>query len=220
MNEENEEGNWYISVYDMKQSPIFKEIHSEKGHPDNVFEVILEQLQDMGFEVEKNHYSLKDEFVDNSRTYNANIEATRYKEEYGENHQTYKNIFLISLFVSIFFFLVTFWIIYSSRGIYVGGITTIISTTISIAVAIIFKRLSNPEIFGDYIWIKIKGNVYSGLKAKEIRDGGKHKSGVTRSSSSNYVHSELLFYVSGDSDDNLERLKEDIKEIYTIIEKK
>ncbi len=71
----------------------------------------------------------------------------------------------------------------------------------------------------DTIWIRADAKIYSGSKAREIRDSGKHKAGTTKLATSVYVHSEIRFFIGADSEIGVERVKRDVNEISKYIQK-
>ena len=90
---------------------------------------------------------------------------------------------------------------------------------ISLITTFIFYILSQPKDISDNIYIRISGKVYTGTKARETRDSGKHNAGTTRHASTAYVHSEVKFIISGDSEISVDRLRNDVGTISKYLQK-
>ena len=163
----------------------------------------------MGFEISSGGSSIsQDDVAEGVKTYLENIEATRTEKEYRKKFKEYKKYFSISLGVSIISTLLVF-----------ANLGFIILALIGWVATIVFNNLSNPKIKKDNIWVKVKGKIYSGTKARESRDTGKNKAGVTRTASTVYVHSEITFSVAGDSEIDVKRIREDINLVSKHIQK-
>ena len=209
MVESSERSDGFLSVREMKRKPVFKEIFVETGHPEHAVNSITEQLEDMGFEILSSGSSVsQDDVAEGVKTYLENIKAKRIEKEFRKNLDDYKKYFKIAIGVSIpltlLIFASQFFIILALAG------------WISVAV---FHNLLNPKIKKDRIWVKVKGKLYSGTKARELRETGKNKAGVTRTASTVYVHSEITFSVAGDSEIDVKRVRDDIDVLSKHIQK-
>jgi Fe2+ transport system protein B len=198
-----------LTLRDMKRKPIFKDIFLETGHPEHAINNIKEQLEDIGFDIEDEDSSVSnDDVAEGVKTYSANIDSERTEKEYRDNAKTYKTYFWIGLGVSIVLTLLVF-----AETFFIGlALIAWIST-------FILKWLSTPKIKKDYIWLKIKGKIYSGTKARETRDSGKNNAGVTRTASTVYVYSELTISIAGDSDIDIKRVRDDVTTLSKYIQK-
>jgi len=207
--EEQNNSGLFLSIRDMKRKPIFKDIFVETGHPEHAVNSVTEQLEDMGFDIESGGSSVsQDDVAEGVKTYLENLEATRTEKEYKKNAEEYKKYFWIGLGVSIFLTLLVFANLTFLVLAFLGWITTFI-----------FKWLSQPKIKTDNIWIKVKGKIYSGTKARELRETGKNKAGVTKTASTVYVYSEINFSIAGDSEIDVKRIREDITTLSKHIQK-
>jgi len=207
--EEQNNSSGFLSVRDMKRKPVFKDIFVETGHPEHAVNSVTEQLEDMGFDIASGGSSIsQDDVAEGVKTYLENVEATRTEKEYRKNAKEYKKYFWIGLGVSIFLTLLVFVSVSLIVLAIIGWITTFI-----------FKWLSQPKIKTDSIWVKVKGKIYSGTKARELRETGKNKAGVTKTASTVYVHSEINFSISGDSEIDVKRIREDINSLSKHIQK-
>lgn len=209
MSSSNNSPNGFLTTREMKRNPIFKDIFVETGHPEHAVNAVTEQLEDMGFHITSGGSSIsQDDVAEGVKTYLENIEARRTEEEYRKNAQEYKTYFWIALGISVLFTLI---------GFAEGGFFFI--AIVGWAATFILKWLSNPLVKKDSIWIKVKGKIYSGTKARELRETGKNKAGVTKTASTVYVHSEITFLISGDSEIDVKRVREDINTLSKHIQK-
>ncbi|MBU2503580.1 MAG: hypothetical protein KJ879_00805 [Nanoarchaeota archaeon] len=206
---EIKDSNGNITLRDMKRKPVFKDIFIETGHPEHALNNIKEQLEDIGFVIEDEDSSVSsDDVAEGVKSYSASVDTERTEKEFRKNAKEYKKYFWIGLGVSIFLTLFIF-----SQSFFVA------LALISWVATFIFKWLSAPKMKKDYIWIKVKGKIYSGTKARETRDSGKNKAGVTRTASTVYVYSEMTISVAGDSEIDVKRIREDITTLSKHIQK-
>lgn len=206
----------FLTSQDMKRKPVFKEVFIEAGHPEHTINEVNNKLEDLGFKIESSGSSItSDGVAEGVKNYLENVEATRTEKQYRKNHKRYKLIFGISLAVSIIITLLVFITAIKTQfnmPLFIFAVLIWINT-------FIFKWLSTPKEKHDWIWIKVEGKTYSGTKARETRDSGKHNAGVTRTASTVYVHSELKFKIAGDSQIDVQRARENISELVKFIEK-
>jgi len=198
----------FLSQRDMKRKPIFKDIYVETGHPEHAVNNVAEQLEDMGFEIESGGSSIpQDDVVEGVKTYLENLRAIRTEKEYRKNAKKYRKYFWLGLGLSILLTLFVF------KGI------PVIFALIGWVTTFIFRWLSQPKTKQDTIWVKAKGKIYPGTKAREFRETGGHKAGVTKTASSVYVYSEITFFIAGDSEIDVKRVREDINLLSKHIQK-
>lgn len=206
----------FLTSQDMKRKPIFKEVFIEAGHPEHTINEINNKLEDLGFKIETSGSSISSDGVaEGVKNYLENIEASRIEKQYRKNHKEYKLVYWISAVISVMITLLVFiTTIKTQFSIFLFGLAVLLWVN-----TFIFKWLSTAKEKHDWIWIKVNGKTYSGTKARETRDSGKHNAGVTRTASTVYIHSELQFKIAGDSQIDVQRARENISELVKYIEK-
>jgi len=205
-----DEDNNFPTIQDLKRKPVFKEIPTESGHPEITIENLTGKIADMGYEVSSyGSHITNDEVADGIKDFRENLEAERLEKHYRKNAKEYKKYSWVGLGVSILLTIIVF----------TGSSSIIILSVISWIATIILIILSKPKEKFDRIWIKVNAKIYSGTKAREIRDSSKHKAGTTKSASSVYVHSEIKFSIGADSEIGVERVRGDISNISKYLQK-
>ena len=206
-----DEDDNFPTIPDLKRKPVFKEMVSESGHPEITIENLSGKIEDLGYKVSSyGSHITADEVAEGVKDFRENLEAERSEKHYRKNAKEFKKYAWISLGVSILFTILFF----SSISSGLGAITLILW----IATIILFVLSRADEKF-DRIWIRTEAKVYSGTKAREIRDSGKHKAGTTKSATSVYVHSEIKFSIGADSEIGVDRVKEDVNNLSKYIQK-
>ncbi len=199
----------FITIQDLKRKPVFKEITIESGHPEITVENLTGKIEDMGYKVSSYGSSItNDEVAEGVRDFREGLEADRKEEHYRKYAKEFKKYALIGLGVSI---LLTLLIFVSSKIIFLAVIAWIATIVLFI--------LSKPKDKFDRIWIRVTGKIYSGTKAREVRDTGDHKAGITKSASSVYIHTEIKFVMGADSEIGIERVREDMNTISKYLQK-
>ncbi len=196
---------------DLKRNPVFKEIVIESGHPEISVENLTSHIEDAGYDVSSygSHIEI-DDAAEGVKDFRENLEATRSEDFYKENAKQYKTYGIVGLILSI---LITIYFISNiNAGIGIVGVILWIVT-------IIFFKLSKPEVRSDTIWIRVTGKIYSGTKARKIRDSGENDSGMTKTASSVYIYSELKFSIGADSEIGVERVREDVGKLSKYLQK-
>ncbi len=198
-----------LTIHDMKRKPIFTEISVETGHPEVAVDNLTGKLEDLGFEIERGPSSItSDDVAEGVKDYREYVKANRNEKEFRKNAKEYKKYALIGLGISILLLLLSI----AQPGFILLFVVLLITT-------IVFYVLSKPKEITDNIYIKVIGKVYAGTKAREIRDSGKQKAGITKLASTAYVHSEVKFIISGDSTISVDRLRKDIGTISKYLQK-
>lgn len=206
----NEDDN-FPTIQDLKRKPVFKEMVTESGHPEITVENLTGKIEDMGYKVSSYGSNISnDEVADGVKDFRENLEAERSEKHYRKNAKQLRMYAWIGLGVSTLLTLLIF-----SNGS--SSLTTL--TFIFWIATIVLFILSKPKEKFDTIWIKITSKIYSGTKAREIRDSGKHRAGTTKSASSVYVHSEIKFSLGADSQIGIERVREDVSTLSKHIQK-
>ncbi len=195
----------FTPISSLKQKPVYKEITIESGHPDNAIHNLIEKLEDMGFTIRKSGSRVsQDNVAEGVKDYVENIEANRLERVYRENANEYRTYFWASLFIT----LVSTSLFFITRKNYFLIFVLIFGTC-----TYFLFLFSLPQIKKDTIYVKAEGKVYTGTKAREQRETGKHKAGVTRTAISVYVYSELTFFIAGDSQIDVQRIRDDINQL-------
>lgn len=195
---------------ELKRKPVYAEIPVESGHPEITIENLSSEIEDLGYNVSSFTPVIKtDGVAEGVKDFKGNIEAKRSEKHYHQNAKKFKNYAWIGLAVSILF---TILIFSGYSGLMIPALVFWVAT-------IVLFILSRPKEKFDTIWIKAEAKIYSGTKAREIRDSGKHKAGTTRSAASVYVHSEIRFFIGADSEIGVERVKKDVSTISKYIQK-
>ena len=202
----------FLTIQELKRKPIFKEITIESGHPEITVENLTGKIEDMGYKVSSYGSSItNDEVAEGVRDFREGLEAERKEEHYRKYAKDFKKYSLIGLGISILFTILTFVANFNNILIFF----TILFWTATIILSI----LSRPKDKFDRIWIRVTGKIYSGTKAREVRDTGDHKAGITKSASSVYIHTEIKFCIGADSEIGVERVREDISTISKYLQK-
>lgn len=202
----------FITIQELKRKPIFKEITIESGHPEITVENLTGKIEDMGYEVSSyGSFITNDEVAEGVRDFREGLEAERDEKHYRKYSKEFKKYFWIGLAVSILFTLFTFISNFNNILIVLSLLFWISAITLFI--------LAKPKDKYDRIWIRVTGKIYSGTKAREVRDTGEHKAGITKSASSVYIHTELKFSIGADSEIGVERVREDISTISKYLQK-
>lgn len=205
-------GEGFITSQELKRKPVFKEITIESGHPEITVENLTGKIEDMGYSVLSYGSSITtDEVAEGVRDFREGLEADRSEKHYRKNAKELKRYFLIGLGVSVLFTILTCLANFNSLVIILAILLWIIS--------IVLFALSKPKEKYDRIWIRVTGKIYSGTKAREVRDTGDHKAGITKSASSVYLHTELKFSIGADSEIGVERVREDVGTISKYLQK-
>lgn len=202
----------FLTIQDLKRKPVFKEITIESGHPEITVENLTGKIEDMGYKVSSYGSSItSDEVAEGVRDFREELEAERKENHYRKYAKDFKKYALIGLSVSILFSVITFISNFNS-------VLTFFSIIFWLATIILFI-LSRPKDKYDRIWIRVTGKIYSGTKAREVRDTGDHKAGITKSASSVYIHTEIKFSMGADSEIGVERIREDMGTISKYLQK-
>jgi len=198
-----------LSVHEMKRKPVFVEITVETGHPEVSIDNLAGKLEDLGFDVERGPSSISDDGVaEGVKDYREYLEADRTELKFREKAKDYKKYSLIGGGITILIILLSFI-----------SLVFLLLFFISLIVTIVFYKLSMPKKILDNLYVRAIGKVYSGTKAREIRDSGHGKAGTVKTASTAYVHSELKFVIAGDSEISVERLRKDVGEISKYLQK-
>ncbi|MCK4650029.1 hypothetical protein KAT36_02245 [Candidatus Pacearchaeota archaeon] len=198
-----------LNIHEMKRNPIFMEVNVERGHPEIAVDNLTGKLEDLGFEVERGPSSItNDDIADGVKDYKEYVEASRTEKRFRKNAKEYKRYSLIGLGVTTLLLLISIL----QRGFIALFLISLIAT-------IVVYILSRPTEIKDNVYIWIVGKVYAGTKARETRDSDKQKAGTTRLASTTYVHSEVKFILSGDSEISVDRLRKDIGTISKYLQK-
>lgn len=209
MKKDEEKGITFLSRYDMKKKPVFKEIFVETGHPEHAVNGVSEQLEDMGFKILSSGSTVsQDNVADTVKDYFENIQATRTEKEYRLNAKLYKQLFWLGSVVSII-----------GTFIAINKSDLFPFVFILYGATALFYYLSQPKIKSDFIWLKVKGKLYEGTKSREVRDTGKDNAGITKSASSTYIHSEVTFMIAGDSQIDVARVRGNVDTLSKHIQK-
>lgn len=202
----------FITIQELKRKPVFKDITIESGHPEITVENLTGKIEDMGYHVSSYGSSItNDEVAEGVRDFREGLEAERSEKHYRKYAKDFKKYSLIGLCISLLFTILTF-----ISGF--NNILIILSILFWMSTIILFN-LSKPQEKYDRIWIKVSGKIYSGTKAREVRDTGDHKAGITKSASSVYIHTELKFTIGSDSEIGIERVRDDVGTISKYLQK-
>ena len=202
----------FITIQELKRKPVFKEITIESGHPEITVENLTGKIEDMGYEVSSyGSFITNDEVAEGVRDFREGLEAERDEKHFRKYAKEFKKYSLIGLGVSILFSILTYISGFNNTFVVLSILLWITTITLFI--------LSKPKTKYDRIWIRVTGKIYSGTKAREVRDTGDHKAGITKSASSVYIHTELKFSIGADSEIGVERVREDISTISKYLQK-
>jgi hypothetical protein len=204
---ENDES--FLSRHEMKRKPVFHELMRETGHPEHAINSISEKLEDMGFKIETSNSNISEDGLgEGVKNYFQNIEAIRTEKQHRKNSKLFKKISWIALSIAILFTLIS-----------LANVYLLVLAIPSWAVFALFFYLSRPLEKKDSVWIKAEAKVYSGTKSRESRNNSKDKSGESRAASTAFFHSEIKFMISGDSEIDVKRVREDISLVSKFIQK-
>ncbi len=178
----------FLSPYQLKRKPIYKEYSISSGNPKDFVRKIIDKLENMGFRGKRGGYVIKEDEIEKGiKEYSENIFGIRKQKTKRRNHNLYEISFWVSLIISIIFTVVFFLILFlESFNPFL--VFVILGLWI---ITLIFNGLSSTKIKEERIWIRVEGKVYP-------------RKNVT---------SKLIIRIAGDSELSIEDLRKDISNL-------